>query len=108
MNATFYLTNLLFQRYEKQVNYHSKHNLLSPVKSENVSNGTFYLNVFLFIAHHKNRTTANIAHVYSEYSQYLSPNRNLVSRARPFTDSCSPGRKGLVTHAHTFGAPGML
>ena len=31
----------------------------------------------------------------------------LVSR-RPFTDSCSPRRKGLVTHAHTSGAPGML
>ena len=37
-----------------------------------------------------------------------SDGHNLVSRARPFTDSCSPGRKGLVTHAHTFGAPGML
>ena len=27
----------------------------------------------------------------------------LSSRARPFTDSCPPGRKGLVTRAHTFG-----
>ena len=26
----------------------------------------------------------------------------VVSSARPFTDSCSPGRKGLVTHAHTW------
>ena len=28
---------------------------------------------------------------------------SVVSRARPFTDSCPPGRKGLVTCAHTFG-----
>ena len=40
---------------------------------------------------------------------YTAPAQSqLVSRARPFTDSCSPGRKGLVTRAHTFGAPGML
>ena len=28
---------------------------------------------------------------------------DVVSRARPLTDSCPPGRKGLVTRAHTFG-----
>ena len=33
----------------------------------------------------------------SEASVYV------VSRARPFTDSCPPGRKGLVTRAHTIG-----
>ena len=33
---------------------------------------------------------------------------SVVSRARPFTNSCLPSRKGLVTRAHTFGAPGML
>ena len=28
--------------------------------------------------------------------------QKLVSRAKPFTDLCPPGRKGLVTRAHTF------
>ena len=32
-----------------------------------------------------------------------APIFKVVSRARPFTDSCPPGRKRLVTLAHTFG-----
>ena len=35
--------------------------------------------------------------------RHLNCGGSLVSRARPFTDSCPPGRKGLITRAHTFG-----
>ena len=52
---------------------------------------------------------ANFVTFYTRSSIGLLLNEEKGARARaslgarPFTDSCPPGRKGLVTHAHTFG-----
>ena len=42
-------------------------------------------------------------HIHGMRYYYGMHTAILVSQARPFTDSCPPGWKGLVTSAHTFG-----
>ena len=47
-------------------------------------------------------------YIFSPVTVFSNSSVIVVLRARPFTNLCPPGRKGLVTHAHTYGSPGIV